>query len=98
MDTEKENALMPLTFAKPGHTGVIQRILGKDEARRHLESLGFVVGAAVSVVAERGGNLILQIRHRVAHLNCLSFFRISHTITNLRRGKHDEEPGTGKAG
>ena len=60
MDTEKENALMPLTFAKPGHTGVIQRILGKDEARRHLESLGFVVGAAVSVVAERGGNLILQ--------------------------------------
>lgn len=53
---------MPLTFAKPGHTGVIQCILGKDEARRHLESLGFVVGAAVSVVAERGGNLILQIR------------------------------------
>lgn len=62
MDTEKENVLMPLTFAKPGHTGVIQRILGKDEARRHLESLGFVVGAAVSVVTERGGNLILQIR------------------------------------
>ena len=53
---------MPLTFAKPGHTGVIQRILGKDEARRHLESLGFGVGAAVYVVAERGGNLILQIR------------------------------------
>ena len=62
MDTEKENALMPLTFAKPGYTGVIQCIRGKDEARRHLESLGFVVGAAVSVVAERGGNLILQIR------------------------------------
>ena len=62
MDTEKENALMPLTFAMPGHTGGFQRILGKDEARRHLESLGFVVGAAVSVVAERGGNLILQIR------------------------------------
>ena len=42
---------MPLTFARPGHTGVIQRILGKDEARRHLETLGFVVGVRVTVVA-----------------------------------------------
>ena len=62
MDTEKENALMPLTFAKPVHTGVIQRLLGKAEPRRHLASLGFVGGGGVSVVAERGGNLILQIR------------------------------------
>ena len=68
MDTEKENALMPLTFAKPGHTGVIQRILGKDEARRHLESLGFVVGAAVYLVAESRGNQIQQKPHSpVAH-------------------------------
>ena len=58
---------MPLTFARPGHTGVIQRILGKDEARRHLEALGFVVGVQVTVVAERNGSLILQIREgRVA--------------------------------
>lgn len=58
---------MPLTFARPGHTGVIQRILGKDEARRHLETLGFVVGVQVTVVAERNGSLILQIREcRVA--------------------------------
>lgn len=54
--------MMPLTFAKPGHTGTIQRILGKDEARRHLESLGFVAGAQIAVVAERGGSLILQVR------------------------------------
>lgn len=62
MDTEKEKVLMPLTFAKPGQTGVIQRVLGRDEARRHLESLGFVVGVPVSVVTERNGSLILQIR------------------------------------
>ena len=56
---------MPLTFARPGHTGVIQRILGKDEARRHLETLGFVVGVQVTVVAERNGSLILQDRKSV---------------------------------
>lgn len=53
---------MPITFAKPGHTGNIERIVGKDDARRHLENLGFVVGAQITVVAERNGSVILQIQ------------------------------------
>lgn len=58
---------MPLTMASPGHTGTIQKILGRDEARRHLENIGFVVGVQVTVVAERNGSLILQIHEgRVA--------------------------------
>ncbi len=53
---------MPLTMAKPGEPVVIRKITGKDEVRRHLAELGFVVDETVSVVSEMGGNLILQVK------------------------------------
>ncbi len=59
--------MMPLTLAKPGETAVIRKITGKDEVRRHLAELGFVVDSAVTVISEMGGNLILQVKEsRVA--------------------------------
>lgn len=59
--------MMPLTMAKPGETVVIRRITGRDEARRRLAELGFVVDGAVTVVSEAAGNLILQVKEsRVA--------------------------------
>lgn len=58
---------MPLTMAKPGETNYIQKITGKDEVRRHLAEMGFVVGECVTVVSELGGNMILQVKEsRVA--------------------------------
>ena len=53
---------MPLTMAKPGEPVVIRKITGKDEIRRHLAELGFVVDETVTVVSEMGGNLILQVK------------------------------------
>lgn len=53
---------MPLSMAKPGETVVIRKITGKDEVRRHLSELGFVVDTAVTVVSELAGNLILQVK------------------------------------
>lgn len=53
---------MPLTMAKAGETVVIRKISGRDEVRRHLAELGFVVDAGVTVVNELGGNLIVQVR------------------------------------
>lgn len=59
--------MMPLHLAPPGKPVEIRNITGKDEVRRHLAELGFVVGATVSVVSEIGGNLIVQVREsRVA--------------------------------
>ena len=52
--------MLPLT--KPGEPVVIRKITGKDEVRRHLAELGFVVDETVSVVSEMGGNLILQVK------------------------------------
>lgn len=53
---------MPLTMARAGEEREIKRIGGRDEARRFLESLGFVVGAVVSIVSEMNGNLIVNIK------------------------------------
>ena len=54
--------MMPLTMAKAGETATIRKITGKDEVRQHLAELGFVVDTDVTVVAELGGNLIIQVK------------------------------------
>jgi ferrous iron transport protein A len=49
-------------MARAGEETNIKRISGKDETRRHLENLGFVVGENVIVVNEMAGNLILNVK------------------------------------
>ncbi|NLU53784.1 MAG: ferrous iron transport protein A [Clostridiaceae bacterium] len=53
---------MPLTMAKTGEPNLIKKITGKDETRRFLESLGFVVGEQVTVMSEIAGNVICRIK------------------------------------
>jgi ferrous iron transport protein A len=53
---------MPLILLKSGESGTVKRINGKDDTKRFLESLGFTVGAPVSVISEIGGNMVLRIR------------------------------------
>jgi ferrous iron transport protein A len=53
---------MPLALARPGEENSIKRIGGRDDTKKRLETLGFVVGGAVSVVSEINGNLIVNIR------------------------------------
>ncbi len=58
---------MPLSFSPVGSIATIKAIKGKDETRRFLESLGFVVGGSVTVVTEIDGNLIVNVKEsRVA--------------------------------
>lgn len=54
--------MMPLTMARTGETAAIRRITGRDEVRRHLAELGFVVDGEIRVVSETAGNLIVQVR------------------------------------
>ena len=54
--------MMPLTLAGRGEPVTIRKITGKDEIRQHLAELGFVMDAAVTVVSEMGGNLIVQVK------------------------------------
>ena len=58
---------MPLTRLNAGETNTIKKVGGKEETRRFLENLGFVVGGAVTVVSDIGGNLIVNVKEsRVA--------------------------------
>ncbi len=59
--------MMPLSMVKPGEANVIRRIGGKEETKRFLENLGFVVGGNVEVISETSGNLIVNVKQsRVA--------------------------------
>jgi len=45
-----------------GDVNVIKKITGRDDVRKHLATLGFVVGEEVTVINQLGGNLILSIK------------------------------------
>ncbi len=53
---------MPLTMAKKGEENTIKRVGGREDTRRFLEKLGFVVGSEVTVVSDVGGNMIVNIK------------------------------------
>lgn len=53
---------MPLAMADLGREGTILKVGGREETRKFLESLGFVAGATVTVVASMGGNVIVNIK------------------------------------
>ncbi len=53
---------MPLAMAKAGETSSIKKVGGKDETKRFLENLGFVVGGNVTVVSENNGNIIVNVK------------------------------------
>lgn len=54
--------MMPLTMAETGRELEIRRIGGKEETRRFLESLGFVMGGFVNVVSMTGGDLVVKVK------------------------------------
>lgn len=59
--------MMPLTMAKPGERNSVKKLDGKAQTRQHLENLGFVIGASITVIATIGGNVIVNVKEsRVA--------------------------------
>ena len=54
--------MMPLCLADRGEENTIQKIGGSPEVKKHLEDLGFVVGAAVTVINSLGGNVIVNVK------------------------------------
>ena len=53
---------MPLTFLRQGDEARGVRVRGKGDVHHHLENLGFVEGASLTVVSEQAGNVIVQVK------------------------------------
>lgn len=59
--------MMPLNFAESGQELIIRKVGGNPKVRAHLNDLGFVSGATVTVISEMAGSLIVNVKEaRVA--------------------------------
>ena len=54
--------MIPLSVLGTDNEGVIKRITGKPEVKKHLENLGFIVGDTVRVISEQNGNIIVKVK------------------------------------
>ena len=53
---------MPLSMVSEVEKNIIKKVGGREDVRRFLESLGFVVGGDVTVVSKNGGNVIVNVK------------------------------------
>ena len=53
---------MPLSFLGSGETATVAKVRGRGDLHHHLENLGFVEGARVTVTAEAAGDLIVEVK------------------------------------
>ena len=54
--------MLPLTMASQGEPVTIKKIGWKQETKKFLETLGFVVGGTITVVSEINGNMIVNVK------------------------------------
>ena len=54
--------MIPLSMLGTENEGIIKRISGKPESKKHLENLGFIVGDTVRVISEQNGNIIVKVK------------------------------------
>lgn len=54
--------MMPLMLASIGESHIVRKVGGNPEVKKHLENLGFVVGANITVINTLGGNIIVNVK------------------------------------
>ncbi len=57
-----EIEMMPLTMANIGESLEIKKISGRDDTKRFLASLGFVIGSQVTIISRFGDNFIINVK------------------------------------
>ena len=57
-----EDDSMPLSMFQTGDPGIIKKIGGREDTRRFLENLGFVIGAIITVISDTNGNMIVNVK------------------------------------
>lgn len=59
----------PLSIAKAGSTVRVSTLHGDENMQKHLESIGFVPGAEVSIVTQADGQAIVNVKGAQLGLN-----------------------------
>lgn len=54
--------MIPILYASEGEVNIIKKVGGKQEIKKHLEDMGFVVGGSVTVISQIGGNVIVNVK------------------------------------
>ncbi len=54
--------MLPLSYAEANEPNVIRKVTGNPEMKKHLEDMGFVAGAVITVVSTVNGNLIVNVK------------------------------------
>ena len=55
--------MMPLAMSNAGDELMVARVGGNEEAKKHLEDLGFVAGAHITIISQLGdGNIIVSVK------------------------------------
>lgn len=58
---------MPLSFGDVAQVYTIKKIGGDSVMKKHLQDLGFTLGATIQIVSKQAGNLIVKVKEtRVA--------------------------------
>ncbi len=53
---------MPLSKMTKGNQGVVVKVSGADETKKHLNNLGFVDGTTVTLISELNGSIIVEVK------------------------------------
>ena len=56
---------MPLTMLTIGKEAIINGCRAKETTKKYLEGLGIVPGAAISIISEMNGTLIVSVKRRL---------------------------------
>ena len=53
---------MPLSMIQEGQPGTVKKVGGREDTRRFLENLGFVIDTMVTVISKINGSLIVSVK------------------------------------
>lgn len=54
---------MPLAMVKSGQVQTVNKINGKDNIKKFLETLGIIKGEQITVITETNGNVIITVKN-----------------------------------
>lgn len=61
--------MVPLMLSKIGTKQSVKKIIGKDDTKRFLKSLGIIEGSEVTIISQIHGNIIIKVKETSIAIN-----------------------------